>query len=135
MSWELWLPLIVAPAGSIIVGLIAARQSDRANSRTEGVAALSSGVNAWKDLAERADRERDETNARFNAVAERMDKLEAELHVTSLILDDSLELNSRFIRWVRGGAMPPPPEVQTKRLRERLQGLIEDRLEDNNDDK
>ena len=97
MSWELWLPLIVAPAGSIVVGLIAARQSDRANSRTEGVAALSSGVNAWKDLAERADRERDETNARFDAVAERMDKLEAELHVTSLILDDSLRSEERRV--------------------------------------
>lgn len=124
-NWEVWLPSLLIPVASVIVGFVTARQSDRANARTEGVAALSSGVDAWKDLAARSDRERDETNKKLADLASRMDRLEADLHMTNLVLDDSLELNVQFMEWVEQGAPPPPPKIRTGRLRERIQEMME----------
>lgn len=122
-NWEVWLPSLLIPVASVIVGVVAARQSDRANARTEGVAALSSGVETWKELAERSDRERDETRQKLESLASRMDRLEAELHITNLMLEDSLELNAQFMDWVERGAMPPAPAARPGRLRERIEEL------------
>ena len=64
--------------------------------------------------------ERDEDRVRIQALESSLDATRDELAETRDTLNDSIELNLAFIEWIDSGSPPPPPSVESPRLRVRL---------------
>lgn len=65
-------------------------------------------------------RERGEDHSRIKALESSLSVTRNELAETRDTLNDSIELNLAFIDWIDSGAPPPPPSVESPRLRVQL---------------
>lgn len=130
-----WLTAIIPPAVAVaaitLIGTIinikatrqTAQETHQISRSANHIESLSKANYSWETLFETVSSQVADLRQENLRIRKDIKEIREDLQETQGILSDSLDLNLEFLRWVDDGALPPPPQVKTDRLKRRLEHL------------
>lgn len=130
-----WISAVIPPAIAVaVIGLIGTAISmavtRQTAKETNHIASLAKANESWESFSGKLEHRVGELAQQVACLTKdnqqmrsEMREIKDDLHKTQGVLSDSLDLNLEFLRWVDDGALPPPPQVKTDRLKRRIEHL------------